>query len=119
MHIKRHAHKMGMKKVEIHENNKNHLTDFIRLNEEWITQYFALEKADRTLTANPSIVMDNQGYLFSLVHDNMVVGVTQEPQHHRLCWGSHTHPNLPATTIDVIVIALNCAPFFCVKHDNK
>lgn len=66
---------MGTKKVEIHENNKNHLTDFIRLNEEWITQYFALEKADRTLAANPSIVMDNQGYLFSLVHENKVVGV--------------------------------------------
>jgi len=61
--------------VLIHENNEDHLYDFIKLNEEWITKYFSLEEADRKLSDNPSIIIKNKGYIFSLVIDDKVVGV--------------------------------------------
>jgi len=61
--------------MEIHENNKEHLTDFIKLNEEWISRYFTLEESDRKLAANPYKVIENHGYIFSLVEENQVIGV--------------------------------------------
>lgn len=35
--------------MEIHENNPARLPDFIRLNEQWIAHYFAIEEPDRAL----------------------------------------------------------------------
>ena len=61
--------------MKIHENNKEHLREFIRLNEEWITRYFSLEEADQELSANPSKIIENGGYIFSLVENGSVVGV--------------------------------------------
>ena len=61
--------------MEIHENNKEHLNDFIKLNEEWISRYFSLEEADRKLADNPYKVIENNGYIFSLVEETQVVGV--------------------------------------------
>ena len=61
--------------MEIYENNSNHLSAFIELNEIWISKYFKLEPADKELAKDPSIVFKNNGYLFSLVADNQVVGV--------------------------------------------
>jgi len=61
--------------MEIHENNKEHLNDFIKLNEEWISSYFSIEEADRKLAANPYTIIENNGYIFSLVEENEVVGV--------------------------------------------
>ncbi len=61
--------------MEIHENNTEHFTDFIRLNEEWITLYFSLEKLDKHLANNPGSIIDNHGYIFSLCKKNNVVGV--------------------------------------------
>ncbi len=61
--------------LDIFENNKEHLDDFIRLNEEWISTYFEIEDIDRQLAANPQKVIDDGGYIFSLALDNEVVGV--------------------------------------------
>ncbi len=61
--------------MEIVENESKYLNDFIRLNEEWITSYFQLEDLDRKLAANPQKVVDDGGYIFSLVSNNEVVGV--------------------------------------------
>lgn len=61
--------------MQIFENNIEHLPDFIRLNEEWILKYFALEDADIELAANPSKIIENNGYIFSLVENQLIVGV--------------------------------------------
>lgn len=61
--------------MEIVENESKYLNDFIRLNEEWITDYFQLEEIDRKLAANPQKVIDDGGYIYSLVFNNEVVGV--------------------------------------------
>jgi len=61
--------------MEIFENNKDHLPDFISLNEEWISKYFQIEDVDTELSKNPHIVIDEGGYIFSLVDGNKVVGV--------------------------------------------
>ena len=61
--------------MEIHENNRGHLDSFVRLNEEWISRYFALEKADRRLAANPGRIIDADGYIFSITEDDEIVGV--------------------------------------------
>jgi len=61
--------------MKIHENNKEHLDDFIRLNEEWISKYFSLEKVDIELANNPSIIIQNKGYIFSIVSERKVAGV--------------------------------------------
>jgi N-acetylglutamate synthase-like GNAT family acetyltransferase len=60
--------------MEVIENQKEYLEDFIRLNEEWITTYFELEEADRALAANPYQIIENGGYIFSLVSDDKVLG---------------------------------------------
>jgi len=61
--------------LEIVENESKYLNDFIRLNEEWIISYFQLEDVDHKLAANPQKVIDDGGYIYSLVSDNEVVGV--------------------------------------------
>ena len=61
--------------MEIHENNTNHLKEFIQLNEAWISKYFQIEQSDIELANNPSIIIDNGGYILSLVANNKVVGV--------------------------------------------
>jgi putative acetyltransferase len=61
--------------THIIENSKEHLQDFIRLNEEWISHYFKIEETDRKLAANPYQVVDNGGFLFFLMSDNEVLGV--------------------------------------------
>ena len=61
--------------MEVLENKKEHLDDFIRLNEEWISTYFELEDADRALAENPYQIIEKGGYIFSLVSEGKVVGV--------------------------------------------
>lgn len=61
--------------AHIIENSKEHLQDFIRLNEEWISHYFKIEETDKKLAANPYQVVDNGGFLFFLMSDNEVLGV--------------------------------------------
>ena len=57
------------------ENNRDHLNDFVRLNETWIAAHFSLEDIDRELAARPEQVLDDGGYIFSLLSDDQVVGV--------------------------------------------
>lgn len=56
-------------------NHKEYLDDFIRLNEAWITHYFKLEDADRMLARNPGKIIEDGGYIFSLLVGNDVAGV--------------------------------------------
>lgn len=63
-------------KPPIFENNREHLADFIRLNEDWISIHFTIEGVDRDPAANPGQIIDNGGYIFSLVNNNEVVGVS-------------------------------------------
>lgn len=65
----------GKNILKIVENERKYLGDFIRLNEEWITTYFQLEEIDHKLSSNPERIIDNGGYVFSLVSDNEVIGV--------------------------------------------
>jgi len=61
--------------VEIFENTPEHLPDFVRLNEAWIAEHFAIEDADRALAADPAAIIARGGYIFSLAVDGAVVGV--------------------------------------------
>jgi len=61
--------------LEIVENKTEYLNDFIRLNEEWITSFFQLEDTDRKLAENPKKIIDDGGYIYSLLTNDEVVGV--------------------------------------------
>jgi len=61
--------------MNIIENSKEYLTDFIRLNEEWISQYFEIEETDKNLADNPFKIIEDGGYIFYLVSGNNVMGV--------------------------------------------
>ena len=60
--------------MRIVENDRSFLADFVRLNEEWISHYFELEEPDRELARNPGKVIEDGGYIFSLLVDGEVVG---------------------------------------------
>ncbi len=61
--------------MQIHENRNEFLDDFIRLNEQWISTYFEIEDIDRALAANPAKVIEDGGYIFTLLLNQEVVGV--------------------------------------------
>lgn len=61
--------------MNIYENESKFLPEFIRLNEEWISTYFEIESVDRELAENPAKIVENGGYIFSLVSDDKVYGV--------------------------------------------
>ena len=61
--------------MEIVVNKIELLQDFIRLNEEWISTYFKLEEVDFLLAENPFKVIEDGGYIFSLLVGGSVVGV--------------------------------------------
>ena len=61
--------------MDVLENNKELLPEFIQLNEEWISNYFELENVDRALASNPFQIIENGGYIFSLVLEGKVIGV--------------------------------------------
>ncbi len=61
--------------MKILVNDRRYLKEFIKLNEEWIEQYFVIEDVDRKLAQNPGKVIDKGGYIFTvLIHDE-VAGV--------------------------------------------
>src|ERR1700679_2217320 len=48
---------------------------FLKLNEEWITRYFAIEPSEATLLADPQrTILDRGGRIFFAVHDNQTIG---------------------------------------------
>ncbi|WP_075186651.1 GNAT family N-acetyltransferase [Teredinibacter haidensis] len=61
--------------MNITENSREYLADFIRLNEEWIGHYFAIEETDRNLASNPFKIIEDGGYIFSLISGDKVIGV--------------------------------------------
>ena len=61
--------------VEVLENCEELLPDFIRLNEEWISTYFEVEDIDRALADNPIEIIEQGGYIFSVVSNSEVQGV--------------------------------------------
>jgi ribosomal protein S18 acetylase RimI-like enzyme len=61
--------------MPIEIDNKNHLEAFIRLNELWITESFALEEGDRQLARDPHKIVREGGHILSLVEGGEVVGV--------------------------------------------
>ncbi len=61
--------------MQIEVDQKGHSDDFIRLNEQWITKYFALEDGDRNLAKYPFKIVDDGGHILSLVDDGKVAGV--------------------------------------------
>lgn len=56
-------------------NQAKFLDNFIRLNEAWITRYFRIEEADRSLADNPAKIIEDGGFIFTLLMGNEVVGV--------------------------------------------
>ena len=60
--------------MSIYTNYRDHATQFIRLNEQWVQHYFTLEDADRALAANPFRIVDEGGYIFTLEVDGDIVG---------------------------------------------
>jgi putative acetyltransferase len=61
-------------KVLLETNNHAHLADFIRLNEAWITEYFAIEDADKQLAKHPELIIEQGGYVFTAIERRTVVG---------------------------------------------
>lgn len=61
--------------MQIVENQSEYLDDFIRLNEEWITSYFKIEDVDKALAANPSKIISDGGFIFTLLDNDRPVGV--------------------------------------------
>lgn len=56
-------------------DNESHTDVFIRLNELWITETFALEEADRQLASDPYKIVREGGHILSLIEEGEVVGV--------------------------------------------
>jgi GNAT superfamily N-acetyltransferase len=56
-------------------DNEDDCAEFIRLNELWIEEHFALEDADRQLAADPYKIVRNGGHILSLKNDGRIVGV--------------------------------------------
>lgn len=61
--------------MQISFDNKDHLDDFVRLNEQWISHYFKIEEADRNLAADPYKIVRDGGHIISLADGERVVGV--------------------------------------------
>src|SRR6185369_3419058 len=61
--------------MPIEFDNPDHCEDFIRLNEQWISEYFSIEERDRKLAANPFRIVTDGGHTISLVENGRVVGV--------------------------------------------
>lgn len=61
--------------MPIELDNEKHCPAFVRLNELWIREHFALEEADRRLAADPYRIVREGGHILALVGDGRVVGV--------------------------------------------
>ena len=61
--------------ARIETDNAAHCEAFVRLNEQWISEHFKLEAADRKLAADPFAIVDAGGHILSLVENGRVVGV--------------------------------------------
>jgi GNAT superfamily N-acetyltransferase len=58
--------------------NPHRCQEFIRLNELWITEHFALEESERKLAADPYRIVREGGHILSLVENGKVAGVSAQ-----------------------------------------
>jgi ribosomal protein S18 acetylase RimI-like enzyme len=58
----------------IERDSPDCLSDFIRLNEAWISEHFEIEAMDRHLSEDPGRVLREGGHIFSATIDGIVVG---------------------------------------------
>jgi GNAT superfamily N-acetyltransferase len=56
-------------------DNPRYCDSFIRLNEQWITEYFSIEEVDKRLAENPMQIVECGGHIISLVEVDRVIGV--------------------------------------------
>lgn len=61
--------------MKILQDSTRHLRELVRLNQQWIEQYFDLENADRALAADPESILRQGGHTFSAIIGERVVGV--------------------------------------------
>ncbi len=61
--------------MKIVENKKIYLKNFIQLNEEWIEKYFEIEQIDKELAEYPYLIIEQGGYIFSIIDAKNVIGV--------------------------------------------
>lgn len=59
--------------MPIEFDKETHCEDFVRLNEQWITEHFSIEEADRELAANPYQIVLKGGHIISLVERGRVL----------------------------------------------
>ena len=65
----------GLLSMQFKYDDEDSCKEFIRLNEEWITKFFALEEADRKLADNPMKIVADGGHIISLHAGGNIVGV--------------------------------------------
>lgn len=61
--------------MPIEIDNPGHCDAFVRLNEQWIKEHFALEASDRRLAADPFRIVTEGGHIISVIENGIVVGV--------------------------------------------
>lgn len=61
--------------MQIEFDDECHFKEFIRLNEQWISEHFELEDSDRRLASDPMKVIADGGHIISLHEGGRVVGV--------------------------------------------
>ena len=61
--------------MHIEFDNLSYCDQFIRLNEQWITEHFSIEDVDKRLAENPMQIVEGGGHIISLVESDRVVGV--------------------------------------------
>jgi putative acetyltransferase len=70
--------------VEIIEYDPQYREAFKQLNLEWIAHYFAVEKADQVVLADPErYILQPGGYIFFARYDGQIVGTCALIKHHR------------------------------------
>lgn len=63
-------------KVEIVDYRPEYKDDFVRLNSDWISEYFKIEEADIKTFADPeAYIIGNGGFIFCALLDGKVAGV--------------------------------------------
>ena len=72
--------------MPIEFDNPSHGSDFVRLNEQWISEYFSIEESDRKLAADPFRIVADGGHIISLVEGGRVVGVCALFKEGELCY---------------------------------
>jgi putative acetyltransferase len=60
--------------MQIHFDTVAHASDFIRLNETWISEHFRIEESDRELARDPMQLVREGGTLITLTEAEVVVG---------------------------------------------